>query len=292
MHVEPPCVACVFDDLEGAIRLLVDSEDTANQIMQQALHFVARDYALGKVPSYYITGVHRIFKQVTGIAMPFATLRRRANEVGLRITERLVLPADPQERFRYLAGWAIAGNHLDFRTVGTGYELTIEQIYAILENQVQQGLQVDETSAILELVKHARRILYILDNVGEIAFDKLLIQELQQYAPVVSTIRGGPITSDAVMEDAVQVGLDRVAPLVVAGPDTLGISLDEMSQELREEMASADLIIAKGQANYYVMDDYRHQAEQRIACLFSTKCDPVSGNFGLRGKANIAALLR
>jgi len=292
MRIEPPCVACVFDDLEGAIRLLVDSQGTAHQIVEQALQFVASDYALSKVPSYYITGVHRIFKQVTGITMPFATLRRKANEVGLRITERLTLPEDSQERFHHLVRWAIAGNHLDFRTVGTGYELTTGQMHAMLEEQVQQGLQVDETSAILELVKRAKRILYILDNVGEIAFDKLLIQELQRYAHVVSTVRGGPITSDAVMEDAVQVGLDQVVPLILAGPDTLGISLDEMSPELRQEMTCADLIITKGQANYYVMDDYRHQARQHIACLFSTKCDLVSRDFGLRGKVSIAALLQ
>lgn len=292
MHIQPACVACIFDDLEGVIRLLVNETETAHQVMEESLRFVARDYALHQVPSYYITGVHRIFKQVTGMSMPFATLRRRANEVGLHITGRLEPPEDPCERFRYLVDWAIAGNHLDFRTVGSGYELTIEQMHAMLEEQVRQGLQVDETSTILETVKNAGRILYILDNVGEIAFDKLLIQELQNYAHVVSTVRGGPITSDAVMEDAVQVGLDRTVPLVLAGPDTLGISLDEMSDELREEMALADLIITKGQANYYVMDEYRHQAQQRIACLFSTKCDPVAGNFGLTGKVNIATLLR
>ena len=292
MRIQPACVACIFDDLEGVVRLLVNETETAHQVMEESLRFVARDYALGKVPSTYITGVHRIFKRITGMAMPFATLRRKANEVGLRITKRLVPPEDPEERFRYLVGWAIAGNHLDFRTVGTGYELTIEQMHAMLEQQVQQGLQVDETSAILEVARGAGRILYILDNVGEIAFDKLLIQELQRYAHVVSTVRGGPITSDAVMEDAVQVGLDQVVPLVLAGPDTLGISLDEMSDELREEMRCADLIITKGQANYYVMDEYRHQAQQRIACLFSTKCDPVARNFGLEGKVNIAALLR
>lgn len=291
MQIQPACVHCIFDDLEGALRLLVDDPAIAHRVIEQALSLLADDYSRREVPSYYITEAHRALKRITHIPVPFADLRRKANDVGIEISQRLVLPPDPQGRFAALVRWAIAGNCLDFRTVGTGYDMSIETMHRLLAEHVARGLHVDHTGEILTAVKHARRILYVLDNVGEIAFDKLLIQALQTYAPVVATVRGGPITSDATMDDAVQVGLDAVVPLILAGPDTLGISLTEMSDQLRRELDRADLVITKGQANYYVMDEYRHGAPQNIACLFTTKCDLVSAHFGLTGKVNIAVLL-
>lgn len=291
MLVEPACLPCILDDLGAATRSLVDDPEVGHRVMAEALRFLAQDYGLRKVPSHYITGVHRILKRITGVATPFADLRRRANELGLGICERLRPPADAEQRFRYLCRWAIAGNHLDFRTVGTGYGMTIDQMHGLLEEQVRQGLQVDRTDAILAAARAAGRVLYVLDNVGEIAFDRLLVRELGRYTQVVAAVRGGPITSDAVMEDARQVGLDQEVPLVVAGPDTLGISLEEMSGELRQELARVDLVITKGQANFYVMDEYRRQARQPVACLLSTKCDQAAARFGLRGKANVATLL-
>lgn len=293
MLIVPQCAACIIDDLEGATRLLFEDEDLRYHIVEEALVFLARDFALRKPPSYYITAVHRILKQLSGLTMPFETLRQNANEVGKSIAHSLSLPQDDFERFAFLVCWAIAGNHLDFRTVGTGYDLTVEAMTQLLTLKVKEGLQVDDSHQIWTALKGADEVLYILDNVGEIAFDGLLIQEMSRHARVVAAIRGGPITSDAVMEDALQVGLDRIVPLIVAGPDTLGISLEEMSDDLREALNRVDLVVTKGQANFYVMEGYEKSRlqRQRIACLFSTKCDPIANKFGLGGKVNIATLL-
>ncbi|TKJ45497.1 hypothetical protein CEE35_03605 [Candidatus Aerophobetes bacterium Ae_b3b] len=74
-------------------------------------------------------------------------------------------------------------------------------------------------------------------------------------------------------------------------PDTLGISLEEMSDELRENLQTADIVIAKGQANYYALSECRPKAGGKIACLFRTKCDYVSNVFGKNGKVNLAVIL-
>ncbi len=293
MLIVPQCAACIIDDVEGATRLLFEDEALRYRIIEEALAFLGRDFVHRRPPSYYITAVHRILKRLSGLTMPFQALRRDANEVGQSIASNLALPQDDFERFAFRVRWAIAGNHLDFRTVGTGYDLTVEAMTRLLTLKVKEGLQVDEVRRIWTILKEVDEVLYILDNVGEIAFDCLLIQEMSRQARVVAAVRGGPITSDAVLEDAVQVGLDRIVPLIVAGPDTLGISLDEMSDDLREALNRVDLVVTKGQANFYVMEEYEKSRPQgqRIACLFSTKCDPIAHKFGLRGKVNIATLL-
>ena len=109
---------------------------------------------------------------------------------------------------------------------------------------------------------------------------------------VAVALRGGPITSDATMEDGEVIGLGEVADRILcAGPDTLGISWEERSVELGEAMEWADVILAKGQANYYVFSEYSGELQAPVVCLLSTKCRLVSGKFGEELLINVAKLL-
>jgi len=177
--------------------------------------------------------------------------------------------------------------------VGTGYGFQMAEIIEELRGCVSEGLRIDQRAEIFQIAKSSSQILYIHDNVGEIAFDKLLIKELRRYgASVTSALRGGPITSDATIEDGEMVGLQEAASkIILAGPDTLGISLNEMSGQLKRELQTADLIIAKGQANYYALTEYKPKVSGEIACLFRTKCEIVSNDLGETGKINVAMLL-
>jgi hypothetical protein len=167
------------------------------------------------------------------------------------------------------------------------------EIIEELRTCISEGLKIDQRAEILQIAKNAPKILYIHDNVGEIAFDKLLIKELIRYgASVTSALRGGPITSDATIKDGERVGLQEAASkIILAGPDTLGISLYEMSNQLKRELQTADLVIAKGQANYYALTEYRPKVPGEVACLFRTKCEIVSNELGETGKINVAILL-
>lgn len=295
MHVQPDCFSCIIHDLNGAMDILPLSAEQKWEVVRRAGRFMAEEFRPGVVPSYYITQVHRILKEVSGIAVPFAGLRDNCNRVGLALAERIgseVAGLPPAERFKRLIHWSIAGNHLDFRTVGTGYDFDLDALEAMLTRPMEAGLFIDETDRIYQAVLRSRRILFIHDNVGEIALDKLLIRELCGYgAAVVSALRGGPITSDATLDDGDTVGIAEVATLVIsAGPDTLGISLEEMTAELKAELEGADLVFAKGQANYYVLSEYVKIHPRPIVSLFSTKCHPVAGKLGSSTKVNNIAM--
>jgi uncharacterized protein with ATP-grasp and redox domains len=137
------------------------------------------------------------------------------------------------------------------------------------------------------------RVLYLADNVGEIALDTLLVAELQRHGcDVTVAVKGGPITSDAVWQDALDVGMDGLAPLILTGPDTLGLPLDEMSPELRRELRRAELVLSKGQANYYACSELAPDLPAAIFSLLRTKCSVAAQSLGLdRARANVAALL-
>ena len=308
MIAKTDCIPCILDDLRGALELLTDDESIKRQVMKESLELLISNIDLRKEPSTYITGVHRILKRICGVEVPFARRRHVCNQLGMELSAKVrerVARLDGFEKFSILARWSTAANALDFRTVGTGYDFHIDEIERDLHN-LSQSLDIDQLPQIYEKIKSASRILFIHDNVGEIALDKLLIEDIRKQPSnlksqvsslksskkVISAVRGGPITSDATMDDAQQVGLHEAATSVIlAGPDTLGISFDEMSEELREEIARADLIIAKGQANYYVFSEHKDEVNCPIVSLFRTKCPVVYNIFHASDNISIAAIL-
>ena len=296
MRTQLNCASCIIDDLCGALQLVPLEEKIKKEILKESFQFLAQGFSTEKIPSYFITEVHRILKRISGIEIPFKERRDKCNQLGMEMAEKINLEAEgleESERFFFLVNWAITSNHLDFRTVGTGYGFQMAEIIEELRACVSEGLRIDQRAEIFRIAKSSSKILYIHDNVGEIAFDKLLIRELRRYgASVTSALRGGPITSDATMEDGETVGLQEAASeIILAGPDTLGISLSEMSNQLKQELQTADLIIAKGQANYYALSEYKSKVPGKIAFLFRTKCEIVSNELGEEGKINAAILL-
>jgi uncharacterized protein with ATP-grasp and redox domains len=230
--------------------------------------------------------------------MPFRDLRKRCNQAGLAVREQVVEPLslldDDEQRLRTSVLWAIAGNHLDFRTVGTGYDLATDSIVSQLACVVSEGLCIDHTPALLARAREGPRVLYLADNVGEIALDTLLVEELLRHGcDVTAAVKGGPITSDAVWQDALDVGMHNLVPVILTGPDTLGLPLDEMSAQLHVELQRADLVVSKGQANYYACTELVRDLTADIFCLLRTKCWPAAANLGANApRVNVALRLQ
>jgi len=278
------------------MELLGYDAEVRDRIMARSEAWLDEHWGEGHLPSWYITGVHRILKDEAGDAVPFRELREGCNRAGREIAARVaedVASLAPSERFAQLCVWAVAGNHLDFRTAGIGYGFGVDEVDDMLREVVARGFDVDRTAEIEALARGARRVLYVPDNVGEVAFDALLVREIRSYgAHVVVPYRGGPITSDATLEDFRQTGLDEAADDVFqAGPDTLGISLEEASPRLLEEIAKADLVITKGQANFYLAYGNRPDLGPAVACLLTTKCDAISEKFGTTKRLSIATVV-
>jgi damage-control phosphatase, subfamily I len=266
------------------------------EALRVCLRRLSETLDFSRPPSYHITDLHRQLKGFLGLQVPFCERRKKLNEVGMEIAVQVRKEGKGLSgllRFRHFAIWALAANSLDSRTAGTGYAFSPEATREHLSSYVAKGLARDQLDLLFERVQDAKRILYIHDNVGELSLDAAFIEEIKTYSkPVVSVLRGGAITSDATYEDGLAIGLHQISDrMILAGPDTLGISFQEMSAELAEELEQDSLILAKGQANYYVLSEYGNQIRGDIFLLFSTKCDPVASTFGLRGKQLLATFL-
>jgi len=265
------------------------------KILKKSLKYLSRNFSKNEVPSKFITEVHRILKKETRTEIPFKNLRKNCNKTGLmlagKLERKLKKIRTEYEKFHFLMRWCVAGNHLDFRTAGKGYGFSIDKTLMELKKIAEKRFNVDETKTVFKVVEDSERILFIHDNVGEIAIDALMIKFLKGMDKcVISALRGGAITSDATINDGIEVGLDVVADRIIcAGPDTLGISWEEMGDELRQELRRSDLIISKGQANFYVLSEHLHELPP-VVFLLTTKCDYVSKLFGFSGKGCVIKL--
>ena len=74
--------------------------------------------------------------------------------------------------------------------------------------------------------------------------------------------------------DATEAGLDGLVAVTDTGCDGAGIELAACSPEFQQRFARADLIIAKGQANFESLDGGR----KNIFFLFKVKCAVVAGH--------------
>ena len=128
---------------------------------------------------------------------------------------------------------------------------------AFFDEEFDRGLAIDDCD---EIEEHIGRVVYITDNCGEIVLDRLLIGHLvDRGARVTVAVRDGPILNDATLEDARALGLDRVAECLTTtgGGSEIGVPLDRIPPALADAIDRADLIIAKGMANYESLSEYR-----------------------------------
>ena len=129
-----------------------------------------------------------------------------------------------------------------------------------------------------ESIEHSYLILYLGDNAGEIVFDRILIEQLLQMkkSKIVFVVREKPIINDATFDDAVSVGLDKVATIISSGSDAPGTILSQCSPKMRGYYQAADLIISKGQGNYESLSD----RSETIFFMFKVKCPVIARDCG------------
>jgi len=99
------------------------------------------------------------------------------------------------------------------------------------------------------------------------------VKELEIYF----VVREKPVINDVTMDDALAVGMDRVARVVSNGSDAPATILSQCSAELHQLYHSADIIIAKGQGNYESLEG----EPGNILFLLMAKCPLVAEILGV-----------
>lgn len=209
---------------------------------------------------------YRLIARRTGIADPYLAEKREGNALalGLEARTRDLISQAPDPLLAAIQ-FAINANVLDH---GAQYRLNRDEALT----SCRQPLAINHYPALQAHVRHKANILYLADNCGEIVFDKLVIERLLlEGCQVTVAVRGAPIINDAIMDDAVFCGLDRLCPVIGNGADVPGTQLSACTTEFRRRFAEADCIVSKGMGNFECLSD----VQRPLFFLFVVKCTTV-----------------
>lgn len=274
------------------------SEATRNPQLQfkaatALLKYIALEFKPDSVAAVLGTGRDRIIKQISGNLDVYAERKRLSNQAALKLIPLLQKTMEnepaPERRFRKACLAAIVGNIIEFDI--PEHTINLKQLDELISH-AEEELAVDEISEIYERIRKASRILYLADNAGEIALDKLLINELKGLkVEVTVVVKGGPVLNDATLEDAQAVSIYEIADAVITtGADAVGLPAPkERSKELIKAYQECDFVIAKGMG--YAETITEEKLSKPHAFLLRTKCTPVARYFGVARERNVAKLL-
>ena len=236
---------------------------------------------------FYTPGITKLFTEHFGLADDrFAEEKEISNRYALerfdRLTQMVRNAADPL--YAGLQG-AILGNYIDFSALQG--EVSFEKLDEMLA--LLHTIEVDRETfeALRADLGKGKELLYLTDNAGEIVFDRVWLEVIRDTFPnlrITVCVRGGPAQNDATRADAQAVGMPF--PVIDNGTRIPGTVLELASQELNAALSTADVILAKGQANVETLLDTDHG--YNVYYAFLVKCKRFIDRFG---KAKLTPML-
>jgi len=257
MKAQPRCIPCFLDQAVEAMELCGTDQVTQTRTMKRLLEYVGKaDLELS--PPEISLHIHRIIREETGNPDPYLPVKRLSTDTVMGLLPRLnTFMEGSDDPLALAVKIGALGNVIDF---GTPIRIDInEKIDEVLGKE----LTVFEIDSFREYLGSAKKVLFLGDNAGEIILDRFLLDQLrgEKCGPgeqieendgpeIVYGVREGPIINDATMDEALEAGIEEFARLITTGSQAPGTLLSLATPDLKQALASADLIISKGQGNY------------------------------------------
>ena len=271
MKVHLDCFPCFLRQSLIALRLSTNDESLHETVLKSVLADI-ENADTTKPPAYTTTFIHRRIRRMLG-KDPFQAIKSEYNRKALALYPSLKKLVEKSSDPLWTASrLAVAGNVIDF---GIFTSIDIEGAIA---KALKNTFAEDAYPVFAESVHDADEIVYLLDNAGEIVFDRLLIETMMQSGKKTkAVVKGSPVLNDATIADANESGLGKICEVIENGSDAVGTILEWTSPEFRKIFRDAQLIISKGQGNFETLQC----TGKNIFYLFQSKCDVLSQELNL-----------
>jgi uncharacterized protein with ATP-grasp and redox domains len=269
------CIPCMVTQAVNTAKIATDDPRKRKEIVDEALGYL-KGISLDGSPAELSTPIYRIVERIVGNEDPYRDLKRRYNEIALSLyPDAKEMVERSRDRLLAAVKISVAGNIVDLG-IGMRFDLV-----HVLSEVMDTPFSVDDYDILRERIEAARDVMIIGDNSGEIAFDRILVEELKGMGKeVIYVVKAGPIINDATLEDADMVGMSSLARVITTGSRMIGAPLSDVSGEFIEAFYGVDVVISKGHGNYETLDE----SKRDIFFLLRAKCDPVARSFGVKEK--------
>ncbi len=281
MKLEPECIGCFFNQVLKAFRLLkpnISNDiilDAQERIMKFLLKNDIKEITSPLVGKY----LYNLIGNILNDNDPYANLKKTSNQIALKFYDRIknFIEKSDDPLLEALVLSAL-GNTIDFAS-----QHKID-ILNDIEKMNPKDLIINDYVKFKKSLNSTNRLVILLDNAGEIVFDKILVEILQKIYPkleIICAVRSAPIINDATMQDAEYIKLNLLVKIIKSSPAP-GIDFSDISEELRKYLYSEDgMVLSKGQGNFETL--YRLDLPNKnIFYLLKAKCNLMERIFNVK----------
>lgn len=269
MRVSERCAACLYDKQKNI---------TKDTDFLEEIRSIIKNRGENDSAPYLVYLFQQCYERHFGNQSPYVKIKKKYNDIVLSmensIRSRIESSSDPLAK---ALAYARVGNYIDF---GAMDQVDEDTFLDMLERVDWKDEENEVYQSFVAQCEKAKNFLILIDNCGEIVLDRLFLEQLKKCFPdlhIVAMVRGGEVLNDATIEDATYVGLDLVADVVTSGLPIAGTVYDLLSDEAREAMDEADVILSKGQGNYEALS----KQGLHVFYSFLCKCDVFIERFNV-----------
>ncbi len=266
------CLPCFLRQaLEAGRNISVDEA-----VLEKALKRILREtseFELTLSPPVMGQKIHRILREEMMCDDPYAQIKQNATRVAMSFADeatKLIQQADSP--FETAIRFSIAGNILDFALMSVWDDALIRSSFI---NALEKPLDSGMAQRLQDQLETAKSVLILADNAGETVFDKLFIEQLPKHLDIYYAVKASPVINDATYDDAVEAGIDKIATVIDNGTDAPGTPLEQCSQQFLQYFHHADVVIAKGQANFETLNE----ALRQVYFFTQIKCPVIARHY-------------
>lgn len=274
------CIPCFYRQALEAARLTGADEIVQKKIINELSQSIP-NFPLKESPPEMGKIIYALIRKIIGVKDPFKEIKENSNKMALSLYPELKQEiSNSEDRLFTAIKLSIAGNVIDY---GVKNSLNVEEeINKIFNKDCKSDYEnnkiVFRYQEFREILSKVNHVIYLADNAGEVVFDRLLIEELIEELgkQVIYVVREKPVINDALMEDAIFCGINKVAKVISSGSDVPETILKYCFPEFIELYQKAELIISKGQGNYESLSE----EDKSVFFLFKVKCPVIAKDIG------------
>lgn len=278
VKLTPSCVECQ----SNTVMRVLKRQDIPLEL-QEAVLGDQDDYLVpGRELGRSLSEFYNHARERLAIDDPLADAKRQHDEAVLEMlpAARELIAAQPDALQAAIRVSAV-GNTLDF-SISDSFDVP-----GLLRDAMELEFAINDIDRLRDRLRTAKDLVLFTDNAGEVVFDRLLLDAVQRWraeqglTPLELTVvvKGGPTLNDALREDAELAGMNEIATIADTGYPAMGIIRGLVAPQTLEVIENADVVIAKGMANFETTfeDDV---IPLHTFYLLKAKCLPVASLVG------------
>lgn len=264
------CAPCLLRQALQASRFVTSNSDLHKEILAEVLSIIQNNlYKESVTTSEMSQLVQAIIRKKTNNKDPYYSVKKEYNSLALSLVPKLnQIISSASDPLYTSIKLAIAGNIIDF---GAKERFNVEDT---IKEVLHTPLAIDSYPIFKEKMSSSASIALLVDNTGEIVFDKLFLFQLLEHFPELKRItvfvKGSPTLNDAMLEDVLEVGFNDIPKVDFAEVDISLTVNPSIRSDFLNQLQQYDLVISKGQGNFEEFMD------QPFFFLLMVKCNLVA----------------